>query len=230
MSYRSLISCTERGCTCVATKMRSAYSSVSRREISFSRIWSDGCGAPLKGVSTPVSDLRLILHDRGQHGPRRARLVGEREVEQPRVRLLPEEEDRAVHVLHLHVHVCEVRELRRALRERADVAHEDVPAPAHGGYVPRHLLENGLPVDGLECVKREEGEERVLTARQAVLHVAPLQVRVDVRALHVQGVLAPLERPEGRRLVHADVLGERVDESSPPRTDRERTRLNSSHQ
>src|SRR3972149_2711443 len=41
MSYLSLISCTDRDVLCVATKMRSAYSSVSKRETSFSRIGLD---------------------------------------------------------------------------------------------------------------------------------------------------------------------------------------------
>src|SRR5205809_1551251 len=38
MSYLSLISCTDRETVCVATRIRSAYSSVSKRETSFSRI------------------------------------------------------------------------------------------------------------------------------------------------------------------------------------------------
>src|SRR3989441_11596320 len=38
MSYLSLISCTDRGILWVATRMRSAYSSVSKRETAFSRI------------------------------------------------------------------------------------------------------------------------------------------------------------------------------------------------
>src|SRR6266545_2700371 len=38
MSYLSLISCTDRETACVATRIRSAYSSVSKRETSFSRI------------------------------------------------------------------------------------------------------------------------------------------------------------------------------------------------
>src|SRR3989442_10652077 len=41
MSYLSLISCTDLEVFCVATKMRSAYSSVSKRETSFSRIGLD---------------------------------------------------------------------------------------------------------------------------------------------------------------------------------------------
>src|SRR3989454_9602758 len=41
MSYLSLISCTDRGILWVATRMRSAYSSVSKRETSFSRIALD---------------------------------------------------------------------------------------------------------------------------------------------------------------------------------------------
>src|SRR3989441_6592380 len=41
MSYLSLISWTDRDVTWVATRIRSAYSSVSRRETSFSRIALD---------------------------------------------------------------------------------------------------------------------------------------------------------------------------------------------
>src|SRR5207247_8396848 len=49
MSYLSLISCTDLDVLCVATKMRSAYSSVSKRETSFSRI-----GSRFSGDSNPI--------------------------------------------------------------------------------------------------------------------------------------------------------------------------------
>src|SRR5438876_10452372 len=61
MSYLSLISCTDLDVLCVATKMRSAYSSVSKRETSFSRIGLDSVGIVIR-LSIRFSDL--ILADR----------------------------------------------------------------------------------------------------------------------------------------------------------------------
>src|SRR6266571_2706592 len=65
MSYLSLISWTDRDVTWVATRIRSAYSSVSKRETSFSRITLDSV------MDINESSIRfsiLILADREDGG------------------------------------------------------------------------------------------------------------------------------------------------------------------
>src|SRR3989442_14636890 len=69
MSYLSLISCTDRDVIWVATRIRSAYSSVSKRETSFSRIALDSV------MDINDSSIRfsiLILADREESGVFRA--------------------------------------------------------------------------------------------------------------------------------------------------------------
>src|SRR2546425_10404958 len=60
MSYLSLISCTDREVIWVATRIRSAYSSVSKRETSFSRIALDSV---MDINSSPIRFSILILAD-----------------------------------------------------------------------------------------------------------------------------------------------------------------------
>src|SRR5437870_12839953 len=101
MSYLSLISWTDRDVFCVATKMRSAYSSVSNRETSFSRIGLDsvvdsnpvivpvlGFDTRGSGGSMRISPTQCASHDRPQDRPREAPVQDPREVENLRVRLL----------------------------------------------------------------------------------------------------------------------------------------------
>src|SRR5438876_10917435 len=101
MSYLSLISWTDRDVFCVATKMRSAYSCVSNRETSFSRIGLDSVVAsnpvivPVLGFDTRGSGGRRRIsatqcgsHDRAQDRARQASGQVPREAEQLRVRLL----------------------------------------------------------------------------------------------------------------------------------------------
>src|SRR2546427_3496965 len=65
MSYLSLISWTDRDVTWVATRIRSAYSSVSKRETSFSRIALDSV---MDINSSPIRFSILILADREERG------------------------------------------------------------------------------------------------------------------------------------------------------------------
>src|SRR5919197_3077374 len=68
MSYLSEISCTDRDVLCVATKIRSAYSSVSNRETSFSRIVLDSA----MGVNSSIYPV-LGFDTRGSGWTRRFR-------------------------------------------------------------------------------------------------------------------------------------------------------------
>src|SRR5688572_9727712 len=124
MSYLSLISCTDRGVVWVATKIRSAYSSVSKRETSFSRIALDSVWV-LIPLSIRFSDLILgsggpalfrgrffSSHDRPQLGLRHAGGPVPGHVEQFRVRLLPVHDDGTVHDIYMEYDVREVLELR----------------------------------------------------------------------------------------------------------------------
>src|SRR5947207_15657469 len=101
MSYLSLISWTDRDVFCVATKMRSAYSSVSNRETSFSRIGLDSVVdsnpviVPVLGFDTRGSGGRrrssptqCRSHDRSQGRPRDPSGQVPRAVEHPRGTLL----------------------------------------------------------------------------------------------------------------------------------------------
>src|SRR6267378_398967 len=63
MSYLSLISCTDLDVLCVATKMRSAYSSVSKRETSFSRIGLDSV-VDSNAIIYPVLQFDTRLSER----------------------------------------------------------------------------------------------------------------------------------------------------------------------
>src|SRR5207247_7536058 len=101
MSYLSLISWTDRDVFCVATKMRSAYSSVSNRETSFSRIDLDSVvdsnpvivpvlGFDIRGSGggMRISRTQCASHDRPQDRPREPSGELQRAVENIRERLL----------------------------------------------------------------------------------------------------------------------------------------------
>src|SRR5438552_10669537 len=190
MSYLSLISWTDRDVFCVATKMRSAYSSVSNRETSFSRIGLDSVVdsnpviVPVLGFDTRgsggrrrISPTQCGSHDRSQDRPREPSGQVPREVEQLRVRLLSVEDDGSVDAVDPEDGVGEVFELRgrRALRRCAP--HEQVFGPANRGEDARHAFDALVAVDGPQRVEGHEGEEWALGFRQLQLDVGPRQVR-----------------------------------------------------
>src|SRR6266571_9007455 len=85
MSYLSLISCTDRETVCVATRIRSAYSSVSKRETSFSRIAHD---SPMR-INSAIYPV-LGFDTRGPPGGRPLREPARRPIgshDRPQIRL-----------------------------------------------------------------------------------------------------------------------------------------------
>src|SRR6266540_908699 len=162
MSYLSEISWTDREFSWVATRIRSAYSSVRRREISFSRIVVARFFGYIKCLATRLSGLRLNLHDGSEHRFRHPLRVREREIVQLRVRFLTVQHNRPVEILHSHVLRGHARELLARCIERGRQPDEEVPLPAHSGDVARELLEDAVSVHGLQGVEREQGEKRML--------------------------------------------------------------------
>src|SRR6266705_3391534 len=84
MSYLSLISCTDRETVCVATRIRSAYSSVSKRETSFSRIAHD---SPMR-INSAIYPV-LGFDTRGPPGGRPLRVPATRTIgshDRPQIR------------------------------------------------------------------------------------------------------------------------------------------------
>src|SRR6266511_1783527 len=139
MSYLSEISCTDRATSWVATRIRSAYSSVSRREMSFSRIACVRFFGYIKCLATRLSGLRLSLHDGSEKRLRHTARIGEREAVNLRVRLLAIENNRPVQVLDLDVLRRHRGELRRGDGERGREPDEQVALPAHGPDVTAEL-------------------------------------------------------------------------------------------
>src|SRR2546425_11181181 len=198
MSYLSLISWTDRDVIWVATRIRSAYSSVSKRETSFSRIALDSV------MDINDSSIRfsiLILADREEsgvsgdeirsHDRPKVRLRDPSgpvpgEAEQLRVRLLPVQDHGSVDAVQVEHDPGEILELGGRGGLRRDESDEHVFRPPDRGEHAGHFLEDFLPVDGFERVERHERQERTLGFRQLELHARPLQVRVDIRPLHVE--------------------------------------------
>src|SRR5207249_7551636 len=193
MSYLSLISWTDRDVFWVATKMRSAYSSVSNRETSFSRIGLDSVVdsnpviVPVLGFDTRGSGGRRRIaptqcgsHDRSQDRPREPSGQVPREVEQLRVRLLSVEDDGAVDAVDPEDGVREVLELRGRRALRRHEPHEHVVGPADRGEDARHAFNDLFAVHGLQRIEGHEGEEGAFALRQLELHVGPLQVRLTL--------------------------------------------------
>src|SRR6266508_933968 len=112
MSYLSLISCTDRDTVCVATRIRSAYSSVSKRETSFSRIARyspmrinsaiypvlgfDTRGPPEAGRHREPATRPIGSHNRPQNRLRNAGRQIPGQVEEPRVGFRAVQHHRAV--------------------------------------------------------------------------------------------------------------------------------------
>src|SRR5437773_4487900 len=199
MSYLSLISCTDLDVLCVATKMRSAYSSVSKRETSFSRIGSRFSGDsnpiiyPVLGFDTRGSgEMREIRrgfygsYDRPQVRDQKATGPVPREVEQLRVRLLSVEDHGAVHTVDPEDRVGQVLELRRGRAVGRDKPDEHILRPSEGREDTRHGLDHPLPIHGLERVEGHQAKKRPLRLRQLELDVGPFQVRIHVRPFHVK--------------------------------------------
>src|SRR3989454_8923807 len=160
MSYLSEISWTDRAFSCVATRIRSAYSSVNRREISFSRIAFARFFGDIKCLATRLSGLRLNLHDGGEHRLRDPLRIGERQVVELRVRFLAIQHDGTVQVLDPNVLGRHARELLARRCEGRREADEQIALPADGRDMPGELLEDPASVDRLQRVERQEGEER----------------------------------------------------------------------
>src|SRR5712664_1574429 len=224
MSYLSLISWTERDVLCVATRIRSAYSSVSNRETSFSRIARDSVLDihpsiyPVLGFDTRRSGgaERIYAlsrcppsHDWAELRLRNSRGPVPGKVEQTRVRLLSIHDDGTIHAFDMEHDVRDVLQLGGRRGAGCDEAYERVLRAADRGEDAGHALDDLLPVHGLEGVEGQEGEERSIRLRQLVLHVRPFQIRLHVRRLHVKDDPGDLGRTEGRFREHADVPVER---------------------
>src|SRR2546428_4247418 len=222
MSYLSLISWTDRDVIWVATRIRSAYSSVSKRETSFSRIALDSV-MDINDSSIRFSILILVDREerarfgdafRSPNRPKfRLRDPGRpvpSEAEQLRVRLLPVQDHGTVDAIEVEHDPGEVLELGGRGALRRDESDEHVFRPPDRREDPGHLLEHFLLVHRLEGIERHESEERTFRFRELELHVRPLQVRVDVRAFHVEDGPGDVRGAEGRRLKDAHLRVERT--------------------
>src|SRR3989442_14858727 len=130
MSYLSEISCTDRAFSWVATRIRSAYSSVRRREMSFSRIAFARFFGDIKCLATRLSGLRLNLQDGSEDGLWGPIRKGEGKVVQFGVRLLAVEDDGTIEVLDPHVLGRHARELGARRGQRRREPDEEVPFPS----------------------------------------------------------------------------------------------------
>src|SRR3989441_2364686 len=222
MSYLSLISCTDRGILWVATRMRSAYSSVSKRETSVSRIALDSAVDTNRSIypvlefdtcrvaiANPIAQRKSESHNRPQLrlGHSGGPVPGH--VEQLRVRLRPVQDHGAVDDVQVKHDAREVLEFRGGGALRGDEPDEHVFRAADRREDSGHLLQDFLLVHGLEGVEGHEGEERPLRLRELEFHVRPLQIGVDVRALHVEDRPRDVGGAQSRRLEHADLVLER---------------------
>src|SRR5881397_358614 len=223
MSYLSLISWTDRDVTWVATRIRSAYSSVSKRETSFSRIALDSVMAI---NSSPIRFSILILADREKRARFRRDVFRSHDrpkfrlrdpgrpvpgdAEELRVRLLPVQDDGAVDAVEAQHDAGQILQLGGRGALRGDESDEHVFRSPDRREDAGHLLENLLLVHRLERVERHEREERPLRFRELELHVRPFQVRVDVRAFHVEDGPRDVRGAEGRRLEDAHLRVERA--------------------
>src|SRR2546427_5416156 len=221
MSYLSLISWTDRDVTWVATRIRSAYSSVSKRETSFSRIALDSVMAinssPIRFSILILADREkralfgdvFRLHDRPKFRLRDPGRPVPGDAEELRVRLLPVQDHGTVDAVQVEDDPREVLELGSRGALRRDESHEHVFRPPDRREDAGHFLEDLLLVHRLERIERHEGEERTFGFRELELHVRPLEVRVDVRAFHVEDGPRDVRRAEGRRLEDAHLGVER---------------------
>src|SRR3989475_472525 len=222
MSYLSLISWTDRDVTWVATRIRSAYSSVSKRETSFSRIALDSVMAinssPIRFSILILADREkralfgdvFRLHDRPKFRLRDPGRPVPGDAEELRVRLLPVQDHGTVDAIQVEHAPGEVLQLGRGGALGGDEPDEHVFRPPDRREDARHLLEDLLLVHRLERVERHEREERTFRFRELELHVRPLQVRVDVRAFHVKDGPRDVRGAEGRRLEDAHLRVERA--------------------
>src|SRR5437867_4738634 len=158
MSYLSLISWTDRDVTWVATRIRSAYSSVSKRETSFSRIALDSV---MDINSSSIRFSNLILADRENRADFRRRdrsddrsKFGLRdptgpvpaEAEQFRVRLLPVQDHGAVDAVQVEHDPGEVLQFGGRGALRRDKSDEYVLRPADRREDSGHFLKDLLLV------------------------------------------------------------------------------------
>src|SRR2546422_2301367 len=222
MSYLSLISWTDRDVIWVATRIRSAYSSVSKRETSFSRIALDSVMAinssPIRFSILILADREkralfgdvFRLHDRPKFRLRDPGRPVPGDAEELRVRLLPVQDHGTVDAIQVEHDPGEVLQLGRGGALGGDEPDEHVFRPPDRREDARHLLEDLLLVHRLERVERHEREERTFRFRELELHVRPLQVRVDVRAFHVKDGPRDVRGAEGRRLEDAHLRVERA--------------------
>src|SRR2546426_299195 len=222
MSYLSLISWTDRDVIWVATRIRSAYSSVSKRETSFSRIALDSVMAinssPIRFSILILADREkralfgdvFRLHDRPKFRLRDPGRPVPGDAEELRVRLLPVQNHGTVDAIQVEHDPGEVLQLGRGGALGGDEPDEHVFRPPDRREDARHLLEDLLLVHRLERVERHEREERTFRFRELELHVRPLQVRVDVRAFHVKDGPRDVRGAEGRRLEDAHLRVERA--------------------
>src|SRR2546425_1476390 len=222
MSYLSLISCTDRGILWVATRMRSAYSSVSKRETSFSRIALDSAVDTNRSIypvlefdtcrvaiANPIVHRKSGSNNRPQFRPGHPGRPVPGHVEQLRIRLRAVQDHGAVDYVQMKHDPCEVLQFRGGGALRGDEPDEDVFRSADRREDPGHLLQDFLLVHGLEGVEGHEGQERPLRLRELEFHVRPLQIGVDARALHVEDRPRDVGGAQRRRLEHADLVLER---------------------
>src|SRR5712692_5960417 len=188
MSYLSLISCTDRGMLWVATRIRSAYSSVSKRETSFSRIALDSAVDTNRSIypvlefdtcrvaiANPVAQRKSESHNRPQLrlGHSGGPVPGH--VEQLRVGLRPVQDHGAVDDVQMKHDAREVLEFRCGGALRGDEPDEHVFRSADRREDSGHLLQDFLLVHGLEGVEGHEGQERPLRLREVEFHVRPFR-------------------------------------------------------
>src|SRR5712692_9701892 len=170
MSYLSLISWTDRDVIWVATRIRSAYSSVSKRETSFSRIALDSV---MDINSSPIRFSILIFADREEPGHFRDEVRSHdrsefrlrhpgrpvpAEAEQLRVRLLPVQDHGAVDAVQVEHDPGEVLQLRGRGALGGDESDEDVFRSADRREDAGHFLEDFLLVHRLQRVECHEGQ------------------------------------------------------------------------
>src|SRR2546422_1799153 len=215
MSYLSLISWTDRDVIWVATRIRSAYSSVSKRETSFSRIALDSVMAinssPIRFSILILADREkralfgdvFRLHDRPKFRLRNPGRPVPGDAEELRVGLLPVQDHGTVDAVQVEHNPGEILELGGRGALRRDESDEHVLRTPDRREDAGHPLEHFLLVHRLERIERHESEERTFRFRELELHVRPLQVRIDVRAFHVEDGTGDVRGAEGSRLVDA---------------------------